>query len=586
LREAPVRDVQAECPSGRSLSMSDTTDTTDTTDDLPVADANVARLMVELVDRLADKPAFVRLDDAGRTDQVITFARLHQLVGAVAGGLRERGIGRGSRVVVFVPMSIELYVTLLAVLRLGAVATFIEPWGGRKMIEQAAQLVDADAFIGIPKSFLLRLMSPALRSIDVAVTTGTRRIPGTERFSELLATPATQHVLDAARMQADEPALVTFTTGSTGTPKGTNRTHEILLAQHHALARQVPDADHARVWTNLPVVVLHNIGRGVETVLPPDSIGQDPMPDPKQFHRLVERSGATILAVSPAPLGQLGRAPGRAPLMKVERVYTGGGPVTPELLESARAVLPNARIVALYGSTEAEPIAHASAEEVLTRRGAMRAHGGIYVGREVEDVDLLVVRPVRGPIELEAGTSLQDWSVVDGAPGELLVAGDHVNREYWENPDAVRENKVTDEHGRVWHRTGDIARRAEDGGLWLLGRRGAGFTMRGRRWWALEIETPVTDLPEIERAAICMPKFTGSDREFKNATAVLAVEPAQGFDRREASHATVRVLRDLGVAAQIEVRSLKKIPVDKRHATKIDTASLQEKLKPENQDDY
>ena len=76
------------------------------------ADANVARLMVELVEQVADRPAFVRLDEQGRTDQVITFERLHQLVGAAAGGLRERGIGRGSRVVVFVPMSIELYVTL------------------------------------------------------------------------------------------------------------------------------------------------------------------------------------------------------------------------------------------------------------------------------------------------------------------------------------------------------------------------------------------------------------------------------------------------------------------------------------------
>jgi olefin beta-lactone synthetase len=326
-------------------------DTEDPLTDAPVADANVARLMVDLVDRVADRAAFLRLDEQGRTDQVITFARLHELVGAAAGGLRERGIGRGSRVVVFVPMSIELYVTLLAVLRLGAVATFIEPWGGRRMIEQAAQLVDADAFIGIPKSFLLRLMSPALRGIDVAVATGTRKVPGAERFRDLLATPQHLHVMDSARMRPDEPALVTFTTGSTGTPKGTNRTHEILLAQHHALARQVPDAEHARVWTNLPVVVLHDLGRGVETVLPPDQVGQDPLPDPKRFHQLVSRSGPTILALSPAPLAQLGKAPGRAPIATVERVYTGGGPVTPQLLESAKAVLPNARIAPRRAST-------------------------------------------------------------------------------------------------------------------------------------------------------------------------------------------------------------------------------------------
>ena len=179
--------------------------------------------------------------------------------------------------------------------------------------------------------------------------------------------------------------------------------------------------------------------------------------------------------------------------------------------------------------------------------------------------------------------SRNKWTVGFGV---VLVAGDHVNREYWQNPEAVRENKVTDENGRVWHRSGDIARRGADGGLWLLGRRGGGWTMGGRRFWALEVETPVMDLPEVERAAICMPKFEGSNREFKNASAVLAVEPADGFDRRDARDATVRSLQARGLAATIEVRSLKKIPVDRRHATKIDVAALQDKLKPENQDDY
>ncbi len=551
-----------------------------------VADANVARLMIEMLDEVADRPAFLRLDEGGNVRDVITFERLHRAVGSFAGALRDRGIGRGSRVVVFVPMSFELYVTLLAVLRLGAVATFIEPWGGRRMIEQAASLVDADAFVGNPKSFVLRLMSPALRRVELAVTTGHRRSPGAERFSDLLVAGEHARVGAATRMRPDEPALVTFAAGQTGAPKGTNRTHEILRAQHRALARTVHDVDGARVWTNLPEFVLHNLGRGVATVLTPDRVGQDPLPDPKRLHQLVDRSGTTILAVSPAPLQQLSRAPGRAPIRSVRYVYTGGGPVTPALLDAARGVLPNANIIALYGSTETAPIAHATAKDVLARRDSMRQHGGIYVGREVEDVDVLLVREVNRPIELERGSTLGDWEIADGTPGEVLIAGAHVNRDYWENPDAVRENKVRDEHGRVWHRTGDIAKRDAAGGLWLLGRRGSGFTMKGTRRWALELETPVTDLPEVERAAICMPKFSGSDREFKNASAVLAIEPAAGFARRDAIAATIRVMRGMGLAEHVEVRALRRIPIDKRHATKIDLAALQEQLKPENREDY
>lgn len=525
-------------------------------------DANVARLMVDLLDSVADQSAFARLDDAGSVVETVTFAHLHELVGAVAGGLRERGIGRGNRVVVFVPMSIELYVTLLALLRIGAVATFIEPWGGRRMIEQAADLVEADAFIGIPKSFLLRALSPALRRAPLAFTTGDRRIPGARRFAELLATPASQHVVTTEAMSADEPALVTFTTGSTGTPKGANRTHSVLRAQHDALARQVPHAEHARVWTNLPVVVLHNLGRGAETILAPGSLSQQATPDPAHLHDVVRRSGATILAVSPAPLAQLASAPGRTPIDRVERVYTGGGPVTPRLLDAAGAMLPNAKLVALYGSTEAEPVAHASADEVLDRRDAMRRHGGIYVGHDVDDVELRLV-------DAELG-----GDVYDGAPGEVLVSGAHVNRDYWRNPQAVRENKVFAPDGRVWHRTGDIARRDPDGGLWLLGRRGQHWAgVDGTLHWALELETPIADLPAIARAAVCLP--AGDD---PGGRIVVAIEPTPGTDRDAAARAA-RTLLDAHLAApDVDVRVLDAIPVDRRHGTKIDVPALRKRL--------
>ena len=344
-------------------------------------------------------------------------------------------------------------------------------------------------------------------------------------------------------MAADEPALVTFTTGSTGTPKGTNRTHAILLAQHHALARQVEDAEHARVWTNLPVVVLHDLGRGVETVLPPDArSARIRCPDPKRFHRLGRALGCHDPGAQPRTARTArARARDEAPLDAVERVYTGGGPVTPELLQSARGVLPNARITALYGSTEAEPIAHASAEQVLGPASAMRAHGGIYVGHEVEDVELRIVRPVGGPLELEPGTSLEDWSVAADAPGEVLVAGDHVNRDYWRNPDAVRENKVVDEHGTVWHRTGDIARRDADGGLWLLGRRGHGWNVGGRRLWALELETPVSDLTEVARAAICVRSSRDPSASSRTPPPCWPSSPPRGSIARR--HATPRSAR-------------------------------------------
>ncbi|MCZ4496308.1 MAG: putative ligase, partial [Thermoleophilia bacterium] len=260
--------------------------------------------------------------------------------------------------------------------------------------------------------------------------------------------------------------------------------------------------------------------------------------------------------------------------------------VAPDLLDAARAVLPNARIVALYGTSEAEPIAAVTADDVVARRAELRRHGGLFIGHEVPDVDIRIVRAIDGPLTVATGGQLEDWDVVDGAAGELLVAGDHVHLDYWHDPEAVRTSKVVDEDGRTWHRTGDMARRDEQGGLWLLGPRGEGRTIAGTKTWSLELETPVTDLVEVGRAAVCMPRFDGANREFKNATAVLAIERAEGFTRGDATQAAVRCLEQRGFDVAIEVRALKQIPLDRRDPTRIDVEALHRKLKPQANDDY
>lgn len=547
---------------------------------------NIARHLVERARSQPSAQAFIEVDETGRTQRVITYRHLEELVAACAGGLRARGINRGDAVVCFVPMSLELYVTFLALLRLGAIITFIDPWGGRSMLESAAALVKPVAFIGIPKSLVLLARSRTLRRLRLVITTGKLRIPRTTRFARLIDTAREDWVTAPVDTTATDHALITFTSGSTGAPKGADRTHGFLQAQHDVLEAETKLTPTDVVFTNLPIVVLHALGRGACTVLAPGSISQNPEPDSKPFHQLVTRSQATILVLSPTPLRQLTRAPGRGTLPSVRRIYTGGGPVLPDLLDAARSIAPTAEIIALYGSTESEPIAHAPADDVLARREQMRRSGGIFVGRDVDSVELRIIRSTDRPITIDPGGSIDDWSVSDQAPGEIIVAGPHVNRSYLGNERAVRENKIRDEHGVVWHRTGDIGRRDSTGALWLLGRRGAGINIDGRRVWPLEIETPILDLPEVERAALCTPKFDGAGREFKNAAAVLAIQPAAGFTRTEAAAAVVANLRERHLDGAIEVRTLSTIPMDKRHAAKVDTEQLTKLLKPQVHDDY
>ena len=133
--------------------------------------SNVLEVLRQVAARYPARPALITGDGS------ITFGDLWDRVSRAAAGLRVLGLAPGDRAVVMIPMSIDLYVAMLAVLHMGAVAVFVDPWIGRRQIAAFAAFAEPRAWIGIPKSHLLRLLSRRLRSIPFSVTTGWRLGP-------------------------------------------------------------------------------------------------------------------------------------------------------------------------------------------------------------------------------------------------------------------------------------------------------------------------------------------------------------------------------------------------------------------------
>src|SRR5438445_8887174 len=102
----------------------------------------------------------------------VTFGELAERTAALAAGLRERGVAPGDRVLLFVPMSIDLYTALLACFHLGAAAVFVDAWVDRQRLDAAVALARPKAFIGTPKAHLLRLLSRAVRRIPIQIVAG------------------------------------------------------------------------------------------------------------------------------------------------------------------------------------------------------------------------------------------------------------------------------------------------------------------------------------------------------------------------------------------------------------------------------
>ena len=143
-------------------------------------------------------------DRAGRT---LSFAKLETEVARAAAWWQEQGLRHGQAVLVFVPMSAELYVALLALFRIGAVALFLDPSAGREHLERCCARWSPDALLAIPKAHLLRLKSAALRRIPIKVQVGAWWVPGARRWLAGEAGAGREE----RSPQPDDAALVTFT---------------------------------------------------------------------------------------------------------------------------------------------------------------------------------------------------------------------------------------------------------------------------------------------------------------------------------------------------------------------------------------
>ena len=520
---------------------------------------NLVNLLRTQAQERPDAPAVIENDGARR---VCTFADLERRAARGAARLRAQGVGRGDGVLVLQPMSTTLYVLLAALFRVGAVAMVPDPSAPRAHIADCCEQAEPTALVGPPRAHLLRLWSRPVRQIPHAFVTGRWPLPFTTRWPAPESGGEAPHP-PVAECDSDTPALLTFTSGSTGAPKGAVRTHGRLRAQYEAL-RDNLDLQPGQVdLATLPVFVLANLATGVTTVLADADLGAPAQIDPGPVVDQVRTEAPTRTTASPAVFERLmGAAPGV--LDRFDRLYTGGAPVFPDLLGRMREAAPSAEIVAVYGSTEAEPIAHVAETEI---RPADRRHmvegGGLLAGRPVDAVELRILPDRWGtPIGPFSSAALEEQSCPANTPGEIVVTGPHVVPGYLGGRgDAAAKFEVD---GTRWHRTGDAGCLDEEGRLWLLGRCEA--TVRDDRGvlhpFAVECGARLHE--DVRHAALAR----------RDGRRVLAIEPARprrGVDRRDLREQLAGVVLD-------DIVVLSAIPLDRRHNAKVDYPALHDRL--------
>jgi acyl-CoA synthetase (AMP-forming)/AMP-acid ligase II len=521
---------------------------------------NIARILRMHAETRSDATAMIDTHSGRR--RTFTFAELELASARAATMLAQAGLQPGDAVLIFQPMSAELYIALSAIFRLGLVAMFIDPGQGKAHLEQSCTLHRPQALIGNAKAHLLRLISPQLRSIPRKFVIGTR-LPGAIPWRHAANLQPYHEIHHCA---PDNPALLTFTSGSTGRPKAALRTHGFLLAQHEALVDSLRLRAGVVDLTTMPIVALANLASGVTSLIPGADLRRPATVKPAPIVAQIQAERVSSTVASPALLERLARycLANHITLTGLRRVSTGGAPVFPRLLHQLQQIAPGADVEAVYGSTEAEPMAKITYGQILDGdRQRMREGGGLLTGRPVDSLQLRIMKN-------QWGTPAGPFTEIEFASrccateqaGEIVVSGAHVLSGYWHgHGDQETKFRV---NGTIWHRTGDTGHLDARGRLWLLGRCTARIDDEFGTLHPFAAECAASYHPNIRRVAVA----SEADRR------ILAVDL---YDPK-AKPDLASLKESLAWAHLDEIRVFKHLPVDQRHNAKIDYPALRKML--------
>ena len=404
-----------------------------------------------------------------------SWAGLDDAAGRLAAALAARGLAAGERVAMLLSNRPEFVVTLLAVLRLGAIAVPVS------IREQAPGLAYVLGQCGAAAIVFDDDLADRLPAADAAGPLRVR-LPAGEAAS--LAAGPQAPLRTAAPVHEEDTAVILYTSGTTGRPKGAMLSHVGIVHSSMHFVRHMRLGPDERSALAVPASHVTGLVAMITTMwLCGGALVVVPQFKAPEFLALAARERITHSILVPAMYALCLLQPDfdRHDLSAWRIGSYGGAPMPRSTIEALAAKLPGMTPMNAYGSTET------SSPATIMPIGEQAAHLD-SVGRTVECGDIVAVD--------EAGRE-----VPPGETGELLIGGPMIVRGYWDNPEATAAGFV----GGYW-RSGDLGSVDADGYVRIFDRKKDMINRGGYKIWSVEVENTLVGYPGVvEAAAIGVP---------------------------------------------------------------------------------
>jgi len=507
----------------------------------------------ELRSLYPDKTALFDLN----TSKKVTFTQIDEKSNYVCDYLRKKNFKKGDKIVVFIPIGVEFYLILTAIFKMGIQAVFIDPYAGIEHINKCCEMISPDGIIGSRKTLLKGFFLKGIRKIGKKINY-IKVMEYSEKFSinENCQVKENKKIENYEKIEEDTPALISFTSGSTGFPKIIMRTHKFLLGQHNVLEKNIKFEKETSVYSSFPIFLFSHIATGTTTFIPDLNWKK---PAESNFRNIVQQimeNNIQNVILPPVIFENIVKfcKNEKITLENVQKVYTGGAPVFYSLMEKIKKVFTNAKITALYGASEAEPISVLNFEDITKEDIENMKNGeGLLAGKIVNEIELKIEVLEKTP---ERNKILKDNNAEDfsALKGEILVKGENVVNEYLN----VEKNP-----NEKWHRTGDMGYINKKGQLVLLGRVKGRIQIDENVYYPFTVETAFSFCKNLKKSVLTS----------KNDKLYLFAERNSGFKGDLSKDSEIKRLKEkFEIFKIIETE----IPMDKRHNSKTDYKRLEE----------
>ncbi|HSL58324.1 MAG TPA: acetate--CoA ligase [Acidimicrobiales bacterium] len=456
----------------------------------------------EAVDRhatgpLADEVALRFLGRRGERTE-LTYAELAVATSRFAGGLAALGVEPGDRVFTLLGRRPELHVVAIGALKAGAVVSPLFSAFGPEPVRQRMEIGDARVLVTTASLYRrkvapVREQLPGLRHV-VVVGEAELGAPGAIAYDDVCARGHDHWQIPAT--DADDLALLHFTSGTTGTPKGAMHVHGAVVA-HHATGELVLDlAPGTTYWctadpgwvTGTSYGIIAPLACGATAVVDEGDF------DAERWYSILETERVEVWYTAPTAIRMLMRAGPEAAaghdLSALRLVVSVGEPLHPEAVRWGADVLGTA-IHDSWWQTETGAIMVATVPGDPVRPGSM--------GRPLPGIEVaLLDRDERG--ELRRDDDGRPLLVTEpDAEGELAIRAGWPSmfRGYLHQEERYERCFVDG-----WYRSGDLARRDADGWFWFVGRGDDVIKSAGHLIGPFEVEQVLLEHPAVVEAGV------------------------------------------------------------------------------------